>query len=48
MKPGGIYITSGILIERAQSVKDAMIREGLEIVSVTEQGEWCCVVGRKA
>ena len=48
LKSGGIYITSGILIERAQSVKDAMLREGLEIVSVTEQGEWCCVVGRKA
>jgi ribosomal protein L11 methyltransferase len=48
LKPGGVYITSGILIERAQSVKDAMLREGLEIVSVTEQGEWCCVVGRKA
>ena len=29
-------------------LKDAMLREGLEIVSVTEQGEWCCVVGRKA
>ncbi len=48
LKPGGVYITSGILIERAQSVKDAMLREGLELVSVTEQGEWCCVVGRKA
>ena len=48
LKPGGVYITSGILIERAQSVKDAMLREGLEIGSVTEQGEWCCVVGRKA
>ena len=48
LKPGGVYITSGILIERAQSVKDAMLREGLEIVSVTEQGKWCCVVGRKA
>ena len=48
LKSGGIYITSGILIERAQSVKDAMLREGLEIVSVTEQGEWCCMVGRKA
>ena len=48
LKPGGIYITSGILLERAQSVRDAMTRAGLEIVSVTEQGEWCCVTGRKA
>ena len=48
MKPGAVYITSGILLERAQSVEDAMKSAGLEIVSVTEQGEWCCVVGRKA
>ena len=48
LKPGGIYITSGILIERAQSVKDAMTAAGLEILGVTEQGEWCCVTGKKA
>jgi ribosomal protein L11 methyltransferase len=48
MKPGAVYITSGILLERAQSVEDAMKSAGLEIVSVTEQSEWCCVVGRKA
>ena len=47
MKPGAVYITSGILLERAQSVEDAMRGAGLEIVGVTEQGEWCCVVGRK-
>ena len=47
LKPGGIYITSGILIERAQSVKDAMTAAGLEILGVTEQGEWCCVTGKK-
>ena len=47
MKPGGIYITSGILLEREKSVEDAMRAAGLEIVNVAEQGEWCCVVGRK-
>ena len=47
MKPGGVYITSGILIERAQSVEDAMRRAGLEIIHITQQGEWCCVVGKK-
>ncbi|MDO5475898.1 MAG: 50S ribosomal protein L11 methyltransferase [Eubacteriales bacterium] len=47
MKPGAVYITSGILCERAGSVEDAMRREGLEIIGVTQQGEWCCVVGRK-
>ena len=47
LKPGGIYITSGILIERAGSVEDAMRREGLEILETIRQGEWCCVTGRK-
>ena len=47
MKPGGIYITSGILLEREQSVENAMRAAGLEIVNVAEQGEWCCVAGRK-
>ena len=47
MKPGAVYITSGILLERARSVEEAMRASGLEIVSVAEQGEWCCVTGRK-
>ncbi len=47
MKPGAVYITSGILIERAESVKKAMRAAGLEVTGMTEQGEWCCVVGRK-
>ena len=47
MKPGAVYSTSGILIERAESVKEAMRAAGLEVTGMTEQGEWCCVVGRK-
>ena len=47
MKPGAVYITSGILIERAESVKEAMRAAGLEVTGMTEQGEWCCVGGRK-
>ena len=47
MKPGAVYITSGILEGREESVAEAMRREGLEIVSITAQGEWRCVVGRK-
>ena len=47
MKPGAVYITSGILLERAESVKEAMRSAGLQVTGMTEQGEWCCVVGRK-
>ena len=47
MKPGAVYITSGILAGREESVAEAMRAQGLEIVSVTAQGEWRCVTGRK-
>lgn len=47
LKPGGVYITSGILEGKEQSVADAMKASGLEIADVTAQGEWRCVTGRK-
>ena len=47
MKPGAYYITSGILEGREDSVAEAMRQAGLEVISVTAQGEWRCVVGRK-
>lgn len=49
MKPGGYYITSGIINEnrKEQDVRDAMLAAGLEIVEVTYQGEWVNVTGRK-
>lgn len=47
LKPGGIYITSGIIDSKeeliVQTVKDA----GLELVEVTRQGEWVSVTARK-
>ena len=47
MKPGGIYITSGILAEKEGIVREAMEKAGLQVTEVTAQGEWVCVVGRK-
>ena len=47
MKPGAVYITSGILLERRKSIEDAMLAAGLDLLGTSEQGEWCCVVGRK-
>lgn len=49
MKPGGYYITSGIINEnhKEQDVRDAMLAAGLEIVEVTYQGEWVSVTGKK-
>ena len=47
LKPGGVFITSGIIDGYEDSVKEAMVRAGLTIEAVTDQGEWHCVIGRK-
>ena len=47
MKKGGIYITSGIINEKEQVVRDAVTAVGLEILEVTYQGEWVSVTARK-
>lgn len=47
LKPGGIYITSGIIHEKEQVVRDAVKEAGLELVEVTYQGEWVSVTARK-
>ena len=47
MKPGGLYITSGILDVKEEVVKEAVTAAGLEIMEVTHQGEWVSVTARK-
>lgn len=47
MKPGGIYITSGIISDKEKTVTDAVLAAGLELVEVTYQGEWVSVTARK-
>lgn len=47
LKPGGIYITSGIIDDKEQTVVDAVKAAGLEVVEVTYQGEWVSVTAKK-
>lgn len=47
MKPGAVYITSGILDVKEEVVKGAVVAAGLEVVEVTHQGEWVSVTARK-
>ena len=47
MKPGAVYITSGILDVKEEVVKEAVVEAGLEVVEVTHQGEWVSVTARK-
>ena len=47
LKPGGVYITSGIIDNKEQTVRSAVEAAGLEVVEVTYQGEWVSVTARK-
>ena len=47
LKPGGIYITSGIIDNKEETVKEAVKEAGLTVLDVTYQGEWVCVTARK-
>lgn len=47
MKPGGIYITSGIIYDKEATVTEAVQAAGLEVLEVTRQGEWVSVTARK-
>lgn len=47
MKPGGIYITSGIIEDKEETVIQAVKAAGLEVLEVNHQGEWVSVTARK-
>ena len=47
LKPGGIYITSGIMDVKEQEVREAVEGAGLAVVEITRQGEWVSVTARK-
>ena len=47
LKPGGVYITSGIIDDKEETVVEAVKAAGLEVLEVTYQGEWVSVTARK-
>lgn len=48
LKPGGVYITSGIIEDKEECVAEAVRAAGLEIIEVTRQGEWVSITARKS
>lgn len=48
LKPGGIYITSGIIDDKEETVVNAVKAAGLNVLEVTHQGEWVSVTAQKA
>lgn len=47
LKTGGIYITSGIIEEKEETVVEVVKAAGLEVLEVNHQGEWVSVTARK-
>ena len=47
MKTGGVYITSGIIDDKEETVKKAVEEAGLTVLEVHHQGEWVSVTARK-
>ena len=47
MKPGAVYITSGIIEDKENVVVEAVKAAGLEVLEVNHQGELVSVVARK-
>ncbi len=47
LKEGGIYITSGIIQEKEDTVVEAVKASGFTVLEVNHQGEWVSVTARK-
>lgn len=47
IKKGGIFISSGIIFNKEEAVKEAILKTGMEIVEITRQGDWVSITARK-
>lgn len=46
MKPGALFISSGIIDMKEAAVREALLSNGFEIVEVTKSGEWVSFTAR--
>ncbi len=47
MKPGALFISSGIINTAEEAVKEAVLANGFEIVEITHMKDWVSIVARK-
>ncbi|MGB8000163.1 MAG: 50S ribosomal protein L11 methyltransferase [Anaerobacillus sp.] len=47
LKPGGAFITSGIITAKKQEVKQSIIEQGLEIEETLQMEDWVAFIARK-
>ncbi len=46
MKENGVFITSGIIEDRIDDVKEALIQNGFEIVKINQRKDWASIICR--
>lgn len=46
LKPGGVFISSGILTDLKNEVSEALKAAGFEIIEIMEEGEWCAIAAK--
>lgn len=47
LKNDGIFIASGIILSKVESVEDALTRSGFNILNTKILGEWVCIIAQK-
>lgn len=47
LRPGGYFITSGIIQKKKQLVRDQLTEAGFNIISVSEMEDWVSIVAKK-
>jgi ribosomal protein L11 methyltransferase len=47
LKPGGIFISSGIINTKKELVKEAILKNGFKIIEINEMGDWVSIVAQK-
>jgi len=46
MEEDGLFISSGILVEKEDLVAQHLLSKGFSIVEIREDGGWCCIVAK--
>ena len=46
LRPEGKMVCSGIIIERAEEVRDALLAGGLAVLEVCRDGEWAAIIAQ--
>jgi ribosomal protein L11 methyltransferase len=47
IKPGGYFITSGIILQKKQEVQDSLLQAGFEIIETMVMEDWVALIAKK-